>query len=290
MSAPRYLKMAVVGIPVYAAAAFGAYIAFKKPVPESQQARTAGVHDPFVTPGAATNRAVYDKSAPQYDDAVGWDEVAMGLLLLRRWLLRSADGRTLEVACGTGRNIPYYPDEAKPLVLSDASRGMLAQTKAKATARWGEGGLGVPNSGHGGTAPPRWTLAHSTAESPPFAEGSFDTVVSTFSLCSVDDPYAALRGMARVCSPSGRILLLEHGRSGSWEFVNKWLDESAPAHACKWGCWWNRDLGGLLQRAEADGVLHIHKTWSTHFGTTLWVEASPGPAMQQPHSEAVQEG
>jgi len=280
MATPRYFRMAVVGIPVYAAAAFGAYLAFEKPDSGAPSATKPRLQDPFVAPGTHSNRAVYDTTAAKYDNTVGWNEASIGMLLLRRWLLSSAEGRTLEVACGTGRNVPYYPEAAAPIVLSDASRGMLAQAKAKAEQQWGTSTLGVSG------AVPHWALAHSTAEALPFPNGSFDTVLSTFSLCSVDDPAAALRSMARVCSPSGRMLLLEHGRSPSWGFVNGWLDKTAPVHACKWGCWWNRDLHALLQQAEAQGVLQVTKTWRTHFGMTLWVEATPGPAAHSPVPQA----
>lgn len=49
-----------------------------------------------------------------------------------------------------------------------------------------------------------------------FPNASFDTVIDTFGLCSVEDPVAMLREMARVCKPDGRVYLLEHGRSATW--------------------------------------------------------------------------
>lgn len=77
----------------------------------------------------------------------------------------------------------------------------------------------------------------------------------------------------RVCRPGGTILLLEHGRSGYFSWLNGVLDKSAPDHAAKWGCWWNKDITALL---EASGLqLLSYHTW--HFGgLSAAYRSSPG--------------
>jgi methyltransferase OMS1 len=83
--------------------------------------------------------------------------------------------------------------------------------------------------------------------------------------------------MTRVCKSEedgGRLLLLEHGRSWLWP-VNFFLDRSAPQHACKWGCWWNRDIPGIIRSAGGLKIIEMEKY---HCGTTLVVVAVPQQA------------
>ena len=105
-----------------------------------------------------------------------------------------------------------------------------------------------------------------------FKSGSFDTVVDTFGLCSYEDPVAALREMARVCKRGderGRILLIEHGRSESHAWLTNILDKHASPHAAKWGCYWNRDIVGIVKEAG----LTIVQRHEFHFGTTQLIVA-----------------
>lgn len=105
-----------------------------------------------------------------------------------------------------------------------------------------------------------------------FKSGSFDTVVDTFGLCSYEDPVAALREMARVCKRGdqrGRILLIEHGRSQSHAWLTNILDKHARPHAAKWGCYWNRDIVGIVKEAG----LTIVQRHEFHFGTTQLIVA-----------------
>ncbi|KAI5278423.1 hypothetical protein KEM52_004693, partial [Ascosphaera acerosa] len=77
----------------------------------------------------------------------------------------------------------------------------------------------------------------------------YDTVVDTMGLCSVGDPAAYLARLAGLVAPAhGRILLLEHGR-GDWAWLNRVLDDLAPAHADKHGCWWNRDIDRVVRES-----------------------------------------
>lgn len=72
------------------------------------------------------------------------------------------------------------------------------------------------------------------AQTLPYPNDSFDTVVDTFGLCSADDPVAMLSEAARVCRPGGSVLLLEHGKS-IYPMVSWYLDWRAPLHAKRWG-------------------------------------------------------
>jgi methyltransferase OMS1 len=87
-------------------------------------------------------------------------------------------------------------------------------------------------------------------------------------LCSTPDPAALLCQLGRFVKPdTGRIILLEHGRS-HYQWMNNILDQHAPAHADRHGCWWNRDIGEIVERSG----LEVVKMRRFHLGTTWWVE------------------
>ena len=95
--------------------------------------------------------------------------------------------------------------------------------------------------------------------------------MDTFGLCSFEDPVEALRQMQRCCKPGGKVLLLEHGRSASWQWLSDILDRDAPAHAAKWGCIWNRDIAAIAK--ESGLAIEYMSTW--HFGTTYYIVGRP---------------
>ncbi|KAI1099967.1 hypothetical protein F4804DRAFT_63319 [Jackrogersella minutella] len=126
-------------------------------------------------------------------------------------------------------------------------------------------------------------LFKSDAQTPPLpaspsASGSekYDTIIQTFGLCSVRDPVQLLSTMAEAVVPdTGRIVLLEHGRSW-WELVNGMLDRSARQHFERFGCWWNRDVELVVRAAERAvpglEVLRLDRPgWAT-MGTHVLVE------------------
>lgn len=204
----------------------------------------------------------FQKIADEYDQKIGRDESFMGINLLRRALLYfNANGTVLEVGAGTGRNLPYYPRSVDRVVISDSSDQMLQQAQNK-----------IFNLSESDRR--RFAVLQADAANLDLPDNSFDCVVDTFGLCSFDDPVAVLKEMARVCKPDGKILLLEHGRSHSWESVTKYLDKHAERHAKNWGCVWNRDLDDILEKAPLK--LRSLDTW--HFGTTYYVVCSPNDA------------
>lgn len=152
--------------------------------------------------------ATFQKIAYSYDDEISKDEFVMGINLLRRALLFfHAKGEVLEVGAGTGRNLGYYPGKStvQKIVLSDSSDKMLARAIDKLSRMSQD-------------EKERYQLlVADAARLAQFSDDSFDTVVDTFGLCSFDDPVAVLKEMQRVCKPDGKILLLEHGRSKTFE-------------------------------------------------------------------------
>ncbi len=152
-------------------------------------------------------KRVWDRNAPSYDREMAFLErnwLAGG----REWIGRRARGRVLEVAIGTGRNLPYYPPDAAVTGI-DLSPAMLAIARQRAT----ELGRKVD-------------LREANAEQLPFDDASFDTVVCALSLCSIPDPAAAIAEMRRVLVPGGTLLLVDHIGS-SWPPIRalQWLLE-----------------------------------------------------------------
>ncbi len=176
----------------------------------------------------------YNKSARWYDILEKIPEV-LGVSRIRKNLFRKAWGDVLEVAAGTGNNLRYYPKNCK-LTLIDLSHSMLEIASQKARKQ----GLEV-------------TIREMDAESLEFPDNTFDTVIDSLSLCTLIQPVQALREMARVCKPNGRILLLEHGRSSNERF-GRWQDKRAKKHAKRFGCNWNRDILGIVREADVEMV------------------------------------
>ncbi|MBE1576905.1 class I SAM-dependent methyltransferase [Amycolatopsis roodepoortensis] len=115
----------------------------------------------------------------------------------RAWACGRATGEVLEVAVGTGLNLPLYADGVT-LTGIDLSDGMLSIARARAER------LGRPV-----------TLRRADAHHLPFNADSFDTVVCTLGLCAIPDDGKALREMARVLRPGGKLILLDHIASSS---------------------------------------------------------------------------
>lgn len=64
--------------------------------------------------------------------------------------------------------------------------------------------------------------------------------------------------MAAVCKPGGQLILLQHGRA-KWGWLNRTLDEEAPAHFAKWGCWWNRDILELVHEVCSETSTELYR-------------------------------
>jgi len=151
----------------------------------------------------------------------------IALWKLRAWLTAGASGRTLEVGCGTGRNLPRYPATAR-LFGIDPSLESLLRARQRA---------------------PRVALVCARAEALPFKSGAFDTVSISLVLCSVPDPGAALGEVRRVLRDSGAVRALEHVRAERrWEA--RWQDFIQPLWTrVTGGCHPNRDTEDAVRRA-----------------------------------------
>jgi SAM-dependent methyltransferase len=125
-----------------------------------------------------------------------WAGEKLGMARLRRELLAEARGAVLEIGAGTGLNLPHYPADLDELVLVEPG------------ARMG-GHIDLDRAPAGVSV----RVEQAPAEYLPFADGSFDTVVSTLVLCTVGDPERAVAEIARVLRPGGRLLFLEHVRA-----------------------------------------------------------------------------
>jgi ubiquinone/menaquinone biosynthesis C-methylase UbiE len=115
---------------------------------------------------------------------------------VRGRLLAAAHGRVLEIGAGTGRNFPHYLASVEKVVAVEPDPHMRRRAEARAR-----------------TACATIRLAEGTAEALPVPSASFDVIVSTLVLCSVDDPDACVVEWRRVLKPGGEVLLVEHIRS-----------------------------------------------------------------------------
>ncbi len=174
-------------------------------------------------------RQIYGVCAPRYDASMRLTE-RLVLAAQRRTLLQRAHGAVLEVAMGTGVNLPYYPSECRITGL-DLVPEMLALAERRAHA------LNRPLQ-----------VLIDDATNIPAPDGAFDTVVTTLAACTFPEPVAALREMARVCRPDGRVLLLEHVR-GRNAVLGRCLDLIEPLTVAAIACHPNRDTAANVQRA-----------------------------------------
>jgi ubiquinone/menaquinone biosynthesis C-methylase UbiE len=148
------------------------------------------------TPETETERVrtKYEDTASRYDRQIRFFEwILFGDG--RRWVCSQANGDVLELAVGTGRNLPFYPDDVN-LTGIELSAAMLEIARARAR-----------EVGHNAE------LRLGDAQALEFDDESFDTVVCTLSLCTIPDDRAAVAEAKRVLRPGGRFVLLEHVRS-----------------------------------------------------------------------------
>jgi ubiquinone/menaquinone biosynthesis C-methylase UbiE len=152
---------------------------------------------------------VWEKTAPGYDKQIAFfEKIQFGGG--REWLGARAQGRVLEVAIGTGLNLPHYPTDATVTGI-ELSPAMLAIAKQRAADLGRDVDLHIGN-----------------AEALPFDEAAFDTVVCALALCTIPDPQVAIGEMKRVLVPGGRLLLLDHIGS-TWPpiYAAQWLPTTA---------------------------------------------------------------
>jgi ubiquinone/menaquinone biosynthesis C-methylase UbiE len=154
------------------------------------------------------------------------------LAAYRGRVIPAAEGRVLEVGFGSGFNLPFYSRNVERLIGLDPSPKLLAMVQRNLRAD-----------------APSVELVEGSAEAIPLESNSVDTVVTTWTLCSIPDAAGALREMHRVLRPTGRLLFIEHGRAPEAN-VRWWQDRLTPAW--KWiggGCHLNRAIQTLIEDA-----------------------------------------
>ena len=180
-----------------------------------------------------------------YDPVMGRTEKA-GLTAHRKTLLSEASGDVLEVGAGTGANLLLYGDGAQTLTLTEPEKPMVRRLEKHIAQRH-----------------PDAKLLRAPAEDLPFNDSSFDTVVSTLVLCTVDDQRRALREMHRVLRPGGRLLFIEHVRSED-EKLARLQDRMAPINVrIGHGCHCNRPTLDEIQNAGFT-VTHVEHDTLKH--------------------------
>ena len=154
------------------------------------------------------------------------------LLPYRRHLVPAARGRVLEIGIGPGLNLPFYGPAVDEVIGLDPSLPLLRMAEARAPRQR------LPIQLIGGSA-----------EAIPLDDASVDTVVSTWTLCSIGGLADALAEMRRVLKPSGSMLFVEHGRAPD-EGVARWQDRLTPVwRPIAGGCHLNRAIDAEIARS-----------------------------------------
>lgn len=198
--------------------------------------------------------------ASQWDHSVGKVEET-GADRYRTELFAKASGDVLEVAVGTGRCFKAIPQSGEVTSYTgvDIIQAMLDQAQTKLTE------LPYPSK-----------LVHSSASRLPFPDNSFDTIMGSLCLCSLEHPGDALREMARVCKEDGQVLLVEPGVAENWA-IRSGQDFMGfvPNHKLAWEVGWydDRDPVALLKTAG----LRLKSFRTRAMGNWYLLEAAPRP-------------
>ena len=154
------------------------------------------------------------------------------LVPYRERVIAAAEGRVLEIGIGSGLNLPFYrPAVHEVLGIEPAPRLIgMAQCASRAVS--------MPVS-----------FIEGSAEAIPLDDHSIDSVVTTWTLCTIPQVGAALGEMRRVLRPGGQLLFVEHGLAPD-EGVRRWQDRLTPLWRCiSGGCHLNRPIRTLIENA-----------------------------------------
>lgn len=160
----------------------------------------------------------------------------------RRLLVPEASGEVLEIGMGSGLNLPYYDSEkVTGLWGLDPSAGMHARAAARINRS---------------PVPVRWLTT--AAEDIPLPDGSVDTVVMTYTLCSIADAATALAQIRRVLKPQGKLLFSEHGAAPE-PAIRFWQNRLTPLwKRISGGCHLNRPVATMIEQAGF-AIGHLHQ-------------------------------
>ena len=156
------------------------------------------------------------------------------LATYRQRLLSAAEGRILEIGVGSGHNFRYYSERANHVIGLDPSPKLLSMARETIRSQ---------------AFPFPVELLQASAEAIPLRSGSLDTVVTTWTLCTIPNVTSALAEMCRVLKPDGRFLFVEHGLSPD-PAVRRWQDRLTPIwKRISGGCHLNRAISQLVRDA-----------------------------------------
>lgn len=148
----------------------------------------------------------------------------------RELVVPRAAGRVLEFGAGSGLNLPFYGAQVQRLFALDPSAPLLEMARRK-------------------TAPFAMELIQGSAETLPMQSGSIDTVISTWTLCTIPDAHKALREARRVLAPGGKLLFVEHGHAPD-PSVAAWQQRLDPLWTrIAGGCHLDRHIDKLIEHA-----------------------------------------
>ncbi|MEO0456553.1 MAG: class I SAM-dependent methyltransferase [Cyanobacteria bacterium P01_A01_bin.114] len=172
-----------------------------------------------------------------------WSMSGQPFAAYRQDLLKSVQGHTLEIGFGTGLNLPHYPDTVTALTVVDPNPGC----NAIATRRIAASNIHVD-------------IRPLSGENLPFADASFDSVVSTWTLCSILKVEKALQEIYRVLKPGGRFFFIEHGQSPDAD-IRIWQNRLTPLQKrIADGCHLNRPIKDLV--AEIFGSVKVDEFYA----------------------------
>jgi ubiquinone/menaquinone biosynthesis C-methylase UbiE len=170
----------------------------------------------------------------------------------RRQLLSYAKGKVLEVCVGKGINFKFYPYHVN-ITATDLSGRMIEKAKQAAAENGSKADFVV-----------------STIEELKLKSQSFDTIVSTLSMCAYENPGEVLNQFNSWCKPDGTVLLMEHGLS-KYGFI-RWLQRTwSPYHYSRMGCHLDRDMISIISNSR----LQIKKIERKVAGIIVLVWAVP---------------
>jgi len=154
----------------------------------------------------------------------------------RQKIVPDAAGDILEIGFGSGLNVPFYdPSKIRKIWALEPSAGM----RRKAQAALDDTEMDIE-------------FIDLPGEQIPLDDNSVDTVLVTYTLCTIPDAEAALQGMRRVLKPSGRLLFIEHGKAPD-EDVLRWQNRLNPVWSrIAGGCQMNRDIPALIKAGGFD--------------------------------------
>jgi ubiquinone/menaquinone biosynthesis C-methylase UbiE len=163
---------------------------------------------------------------------INWSMRQRNLTAYRSRIIPAAEGRVLEIGIGSGLNLPFYSRNVAHIIGLEPSPRLLAMARR------------VEHTGCGSIE-----FIEGSAEAIPLNDASVDTVVTTWTLCSIPDALRALRDMRRVLRPGGRLLFVEHGRAPDPNII-WWQDRLTPVwKRLGGGCHLNRAIGTLIEGA-----------------------------------------